>query len=183
VICSSNSATKHKLPAFLRLRILSIKASPNLESAPEDFTIYLIETMRFLTTSLSLLSTLLCGRVLANFHVDLISINGGQSTGAVACPSSDWTCGCFTASDGQTGTIFNGVPGQSDFSIASGFCGVGQMDFWVAGSDYNVYFNGDSNQIGQCYPNPETMPCQGINSAGDPYVIAVTTGWVCTGAC
>jgi hypothetical protein len=141
--------------------------------------------MQFLTT-LSLLSTLLCtGGVLANFHVDItVPSSGNGPSGAVACPSGNWNCGCIVGGN-QTGAV-SGLPGAGDFTIDPGFCSQESAILFygspVEGYNFYLYYlnGGGGYPLGDCFPNTESMTCPGSDGSPD---VNVTQGWVCYGLC
>lgn len=133
-----------------------------------------------LTAVISLLSLSLPA-ALADFHIDTLYnsvVTSGSTqqhwTSYVACPSDYWNCQCLTDSD-RTGSIFNGNPGDSFFSIKSGFCGMDQMNFYQDGDNYDFYINGgDGSKIGTCYPNTEPKECGIVGGTSE-----VMGGMVC----
>jgi hypothetical protein len=119
---------------------------------------------------------------LADFHIDnlrntVVNSPGGQSswTSVVACPSNYWNCKCLTSGD-RTGKV-DGTLGDSVFSIKSGFCGMGKLNFYKSGNTFLMYKDGgDGKVIGTCYWNTgDAGKVCGITGGST----TVTGGYVC----
>lgn len=122
--------------------------------------------------------------VLADFHVDTVhnSVVTGPSsqdhwTSYVACPSNYFNCKCLVSSD-RTGHVDGGNPGTGFFYIDSGFCGMGQMNFYDRGNGHWEYYLNGGDKIGDCYGNGN----DGAKQCGITGGSAITTGGlVCYG--
>lgn len=80
-------------------------------------------------------------------------------TDYVACPSNYFGCQCYgyfsATADRGVSTRQNKAP-TGNFSINSGLCSAGQLDFYYRSSQnvWEFYKNGgDGTKLGTCYPN------------------------------
>ncbi|KAH8736633.1 hypothetical protein BGZ61DRAFT_341589 [Ilyonectria robusta] len=118
----------------------------------------------------------------ADFHIDTlrntaISSGSGQTvwTSTVACPSNYWNCKCLTTGD-RTGKVDGGL-GDSVFSIKSGFCGMGKLNFYKNGNKFLMYKDGgDGSVIGTCELNNGDAGKQCGITGGNSII---TGGYVC----
>lgn len=128
-----------------------------------------------------LLSTLLITTTNANFHLSKLYntvLTSGTSTqtwtSISACPSNDYSCKCLTN--------YGGIPDskaleKDSFSIPSGFCGQGKLDFYKGGDGSYKFYNsgGDGSVRGQCWVTPGSKKECSITLGSSN----VQADWVC----
>jgi hypothetical protein len=111
---------------------------------------------------------LLLSPTLADFHIGQIMNVAGSApnpptnTEYIACPSNYYNCNCFGSKDRAVNTYLGQNPASATFSLNSGLCGMGQLDFYYQDSKkgWDFYVNGgDGSLQGTCYPNSDTQWC------------------------
>lgn len=103
---------------------------------------------------------------LANFHV-IQGIAPGGLAGLEACPSNYYNCKCMTGGDRAAQVLVDGH-GVGDlpddfFSIKSGLCGMGQLNFYKRSDGHWDFYvsNGDGKVQGACHSNTASSSCSG----------------------
>lgn len=90
---------------------------------------------------------------------------GLKYTEYIACPSNYYNCKCFGSIGIDRGVkvLPRGSTKGSFFSLASGLCGMGQLDFYYRPNfgHWEFYVHGGNGQVqGTCYKNnPELRGC------------------------
>ena len=93
----------------------------------------------------------------ANFHITQGIV--GNSAGLEACPSNYYNCDCLANHNRAAEVVVNGQEVESlpdsFFSVQSGFCGIGQLNFYKQGDgSWDIYQNdGNGSLQGKCYSN------------------------------
>ena len=105
---------------------------------------------------------------LADFHIVLVDgVNGGE---LFACPSDYYNCDCFVNGNRRAdvtvgGSEIRSLP-EGFFSVASGLCGLEQLDFYEqSDGSWDIYEeNGDGSLQGTCNSNSAFRSCAATGS-------------------
>jgi hypothetical protein len=133
---------------------------------------------------------LLLSPTLADFH---IGQQDGDSAGPegpifskkyVACPSDYYNCHCYGSVNPERGvfTLSGQNPGSATFSLKSGLCGMGQLNFYYQQSKggWDFYVNGgDGSLQGTCYSNSDTKTCGKIGFLATYHDSLVCYSYIC----
>ena len=109
-------------------------------------------------------SLLLLSPTLADFHIGEQQVLAAapkepvETTKYLACPSNYYNCNCYGSVHPDRGVFIQGSqnPGSATFSLDSGLCGMGQLNFYYQQSKggWDFYVNdGDGSLQGTCYSN------------------------------
>jgi hypothetical protein len=103
---------------------------------------------------------------LADFHI-VQGIAPGGGAGLEACPSDYYNCNCLKNGDRAAQVLVGGrgvgsLP-DSFFSVKSGLCGLGQLNFYKQGDGSWKFYKdgGDGSLQGTCYKNTAGTSCSG----------------------
>lgn len=116
--------------------------------------------MHLINTTLGAFALLIqISKVAADFHVGYWDGDGGDQVYTEACPSNYYNCDCFQNGDrAGYGPQKDAVADGDNFNIDAGLCGLGELNFYNAGSgEYEFYIaGGDGSVQGTCYTNIAT---------------------------
>ena len=134
---------------------------------------------------------LLLSPTLADFHIgqqDAVAAGPKEpisTTSYLACPSNYYNCYCYGAignPDRGVYTLYHQSPGSATFSLNSGLCGMGQLDFYYRQSKggWDFYVNGgDGSLQGTCYSNSDTKTCAKLGFLSSYHDKLVCYSYIC----